>query len=302
MTKRAKKGRQPGFRMTQRDKEVVKAVYTHRALTTPQIEILLFPPDNGQVHGTKTSRARHRLKLLFHYGYLFRDEQPTKLSAGKKPLVYLLDRKAIPLLASEYGVFEEDIDWSPRNNKLAQRFLDHLLSMNDVRIAIEVGAGKQGIQLLHWLDEKTLKSREMKDSVEITGSEGQITKATIVPDGYFALTDGVYDYHNLLEIDMGTETGISDKFNRRTFARKIRGYLAYYDSGKYAKKYGATAMTVLTVTTGQARMSNLKKIAERLDGDEMFWFTTFDQVSPETVLTVPIWTVAGQKGFHPLVW
>ena len=46
--KHANIGKLPGFRMTQRDKEVIKAVYTHRALTTPQIEVLLFPPDNGQ--------------------------------------------------------------------------------------------------------------------------------------------------------------------------------------------------------------------------------------------------------------
>ena len=61
-------------------RQVVKAVYTHRALTTPQIEALLFPPENGQDHSTKTSRVRYRLKMLFQHGYLFRDEQPTKLS------------------------------------------------------------------------------------------------------------------------------------------------------------------------------------------------------------------------------
>ena len=292
----------PGFRITKRDKEMIKAVYTMRALTTPQIAIFLHPPDSGKVRRTTTSRVRHRLKLLFHYGYLCRLEQATKLSEGKKPLVYLLDKKAIPLLAHVYGVFEEEIDWSPRDNKIAQRFIDHLLAMNDVRIAIELGTGKQGYQLERWIDEKTLKSREMKDSVEIQGPKGQIEKATIVPDGYFTLTDGEYDYHNMLEIDMGTETGISDKFNRRTFARKMRSYLAYYSSGKYTEKYGADAMRVLTVTTSQERMKNLKKIAERLDGESVFWFTTFCQITPETVLTEPIWSVAGQVGFRPLTW
>jgi len=45
-----------------------------------------------------------RLKLLFHHGYLFRDEQPTKLTEGRRPLVYVLDQKegkAAPTLGKE---------------------------------------------------------------------------------------------------------------------------------------------------------------------------------------------------------
>jgi len=302
ITRRAGKSELPGFRITLRDVQVVKAVYTHRALTTPQIETLLFRPENGRQHPTKTSRCRHRLKLLFQYGILFRDEQPTRLSEGRKPLVYFIDKGAIPLLADAYDVFHEEIDWSPRENKVTWRFLDHWLATNDVRIAIEVAVGEEGLVLQRWLDEKTLKSREMKESVEIRSSGGRTTMATIVPDGYFKLSDGEYEYHHLLEADRGTETVQSAKFGRRDFTRKIRGYLAYYASGRYEAKYGARSMRVLIVTTSRKRMANLRALTERVGGGEQFWFTTFDEISPNTVLTEPIWEKAGHVGAHPLIW
>ena len=294
--------------MTERDKAVIKAVYTHRALTMPQIETLLFRPDNGQTHRTKTSRVRHRLKLLFQHGYLFRDEQPTKLSEGRKPLIYFIDHKAISLLAYELGVFPDDIDWKPKDNNVTWMFLDHLLATNDVRIAIEVAVDCAGMRLLRWFDDKTLKSREIRDSVEITGPEGARIRATIVPDGYFCLRDGEYEYHNFLEVDMGTETGKSSKFGRRDFSRKIRGYCAYYKTGLYQQKYAPEQrhddlpMRVLTVTTSPKRMANLKAVAEAAGAGEQFWFTTFDRIQPETVLTEPIWEVAGGEDLHSLTW
>ena len=307
-TRRVKKEMLPAFRMTERDKSIIKAVYTHRALVTPQIETLLFPPDKGQTHRTKTSRVRHRLKLLFQHGYLFRDEQPVKLREGRRPLVYFIDSKAVPMLADAFGVFREDIDWHPRDNNVTWMFLDHLLTTNDVRIAIEVAATNSGYKVTNWLDDKTLKSRDMRDSVNIVGPKGARVKATVVPDGFFVLNAGDYDYFNFLEVDMGTETGKSSKFGRRDFSRKILAYLAYYESGLYEEKYDPEnryedfPMRVLTVTTGPKRMANLKTVAEGAGAGEQFWFTTLDQVSPESVLQKTIWEIAGQEGLYSLVW
>lgn len=307
-TRRVKKSNLPAFRLTPRDREVVKAVYTHRAMTTPQIEALLFPPENGQDHRTKTSRVRHRLKMLFQHGYLFRDEQPTKLSEGRKPLVYFIDQQAVPLLAEEYGVFPEEIMWKPKDNDVRWMFLEHLLATNDVRIAIELAAKQHGYALHRWLDDMTLKSVEMRDSVTIYGPTGAPLKVTIVPDGYFFLTADSYDYHCFLEVDMGTETAKSSKFGRRDFSRKMLGYLEYYKSGLYKKKYDpeggyeALQMCVLTVTTSEARLASLKRVAEEAGAGEQFCFTTFGRVSPETVLTAPIWYLAGEEGLHSLIW
>jgi hypothetical protein len=229
--------------------------------------------------------------------------------------VYFIDKKAVPLLADELGVFPEDIDWHPRNNDVGWMFLDHLLATNDVRIAIEVATECKGFEIANWVNERSLKSREMRDSVEIVGPRGARHRVTIVPDGYFCLNDGQYEYHNFLEVDMGTETGRSSKFGRRDFSRKIRGYLGYYNSGKYQQKYDPDQeyddlpMRVLTVTTGRKRMANLKQVTENVlkeaksaSAGSLFWFTTFEMVTPETVLSEPIWEVAGQDGRAQLVW
>src|SRR5437879_335774 len=59
----------PGIVLTTRDMSILEAVYTYRALTTPQIAALLFVP-------TTRTWCNYRLKLLFHHGYLYRSEQP----------------------------------------------------------------------------------------------------------------------------------------------------------------------------------------------------------------------------------
>lgn len=161
LTRRADGNAIPGFRLTLRDREIIKSVYTFRALTTPQIETLLFAPEEGKDHPTKTSRCQYRLKLLYHAGYLFRDEQPQKLSEGRKPLVYFLDKKGAALVASVEGQTLEQLDWDRKDNTVSQLFLDHLLATNNVRIAITTAARDQNWVIETWLDDKTLKREHM---------------------------------------------------------------------------------------------------------------------------------------------
>jgi len=59
---------------------------------------------------------------------------------------------------------------------------------------------------------------------------------------------------------------------------------------------------VLTVTTTQKRLEHLRQATEAAGGQNRFWFTTFDQVTPETVLTAPIWQVAGADKCYALLW
>jgi hypothetical protein len=292
----------PGFRLTQRDREIVRAIYQHRALTTAQIEALFFPPSNGQGRAPSATRCQHRLKLLYHHGFLMRDEQPLKvLSAARKPLVYLLDQKGAALVAQMLGLDVEEIDWRPKDNQVSTLFLDHLLATNNVRVAITIAARQKGYAIEIWLDDKTLK-REMKDYVMLTGPQGGQEKAAVVPDGYFALHAGEYRYHHFLEIDLRTVVGEASKWGRRDWARKIKVYLAYHNGGQYQERYGTRSLRILTVTTGEKRLSNLKRITEKSGGRSRFWFTTFDLATSSKILTEPIWQVAGREGLHVLTW
>ena len=284
----------PPFRVSPRDRRIIRAVYEHRALTTDQIQGLLFPTKAGLTH------CQHRLKLLFHHGYLFRDEQPTKLSEGRKPLVYFLDAKGAAVLSEMFDLERGELDWHPRHNVVSHPFLNHLLETNEVRVAVEVAAEQQEAVVRQWLDEKTLKGSQMKEYVTFNGPQGGRFRAAIVPDGYFLLETREWSFRFFLEVDRGTVTGQWNRYGRRSWAKKTRAYLAYYRSGKYERRYGSSKGRVLTATVNEKRLATLKTITEGAGGRDRFWFTTFDRVTPETVLTAPIWHKAGDSGLYAL--
>jgi len=299
VTKRAIASELPAFRLTKRDTAIVKAVYDYRALTTPQIEKLLFPPDKRQDHPTKTSRCQHRLKLLFHGGYLWREEQSQRLSDGRKPLLHFLDEKGAQLLAQLQGIDRSRIAWKRKDNRVSPMFLEHLLATNDVRIAITLAASGLDVALEQWSDEKTLKSTAVKDYVEVAwsdknGHNRQHKKLAVVPDGYFVLSLGGRRGHFFLEIDLATEPG-------KRWADKVRGYLAYLESGLYQKRYQTKSLRVLTVTTGAKRLENLRQTTQAVGGGALFWFTTLAQAQPAAVLAGAIWQRARMEGRHSLI-
>lgn len=290
----------PQSRMTARDRGIVHAVYEYRALTTQQIFDLLFVPPGVQRLPSPSSRCLHRLKLLYHHGFLRREELPHMLAEGRKPFVYRLDKRGAELLAllDQSGV--DELDWSP-DEHLGHLFLDHLIRTNDVRIAIVRAAQRHTVTIETWLDERTL-SRFQKDTVMLTGPTGRKQSAAVVPDGYVHLYTGKHHYHQFLEVDRATVTGSSKSWTTRTWARKVATYIEYYRSGKYQDRYHTKSMRILTVTTGEKRLANLREITERSGGKARFWFTTFERIHHADVLADPIWDVAFGRGTRSLTW
>jgi hypothetical protein len=305
----------PPHHLTLRDLAIIEAVYAYRALTTPQIETLLFPsdpatvqPQADQPESGKTNRCRHRLKLLYHHGYLYRAELPVPLSQGRRPLVYFLDKRGRDALCDHYGLQPEDIDWQPRHNRVGDLFLEHLLQTNAVRVAITVAARQRNCELASWLDDRTLRKQQNRDYVTITGPQGgRSRRVALVPDGYCHLQSKQSDAHFLLELDRRTVVGHYSKWGGKDWARKVRAYIAYFSptanngASLYAQRYGTDKLRVLTITTGPRRLANLKRITEQVGGRKRFWFTTLDQVTPNTVLTALIWQKAGSDGCFPLL-
>lgn len=291
----------PPLHVTKRDLAVINACYEYRALTTPQIQRFFFT--EGSERG-RMVQCRERLKRLYHHGYLHRDERPTRLSDGRRSLVYFLDKKGAALLADYAGVETSALDWHPRSNAAGAGylFLDHLLKTNDIRIAITQAAERVGGVLHHWLDDKTLQSQQMKDYVTLWDEDGKERQAAVIPDGFYQLEMGENVYRDFLEVDLRTTIGVYTKPGRRDWARKVRVYLAYYADGRYQERYQSRAFRVLTVTTSDERLKNLKKITEESGGSHHFWFTTFDRLTSDTVFTEPIWTLAGREEYRTLIW
>jgi hypothetical protein len=290
----------PPFRLTRRDMAIINACYEYRAITSQQLQHLFFRygTDRGQL-----TQCQLRLKLLYHHGYLYRDEQPTKMSDGRRPLVYFLDRKGAAILAECLEIPVTDLDWSSKNNAAGAKhlFIDHLLATNDVRISLTLAAQQQQVTIERWLDDKTLKRSQMKDQVTIETTEEKQQQIAIIPDGYFHLRDGQRDYHYFIEADMRTMVGMSSKSGRRDWAKKIRSYLIYKDSGKFQERYEAKSFRVLTITTSEKRLQHLKQITEEVGGLSLFWFTTFKKIHTSNPLSESIWQVAGRAGEYSLL-
>ncbi len=146
--------------------------------------------------------------------------------------------------------------------------------------------------LAEWTGEAILRKEPAK--VEVTLKDGQTAKVTLVPDAVCKLVlPSVHATWIFLEIDRGTVTVESSHWELRSWRRKILGYLQLQESGGLEEHFGADSMIVATVTTSNQRLQNLKKASERADADHGFWFTIFEYIQSDQIITEPIWSVAG---------
>lgn len=273
----------PPIRVTPRDRDLIHTIYTHRVLRRDQIERLYFPSKNT---------ANARLAKLNQHGYLCRRRLPVEYGQGSSQWLYLLGSRGANLVAQVEGIDLEQLAWRRSHNHVSTMFLEHTLMVNDIRIAMQLGANRAGYRIERWLREEELKAQP--DRVWIETAPGQRREVALVPDGYFALAFGQRRAHFFVEADRATES------NGR-WAQKVLAYLAYVRSGAYARRYGTDCLRVLTVTTSQQRLHNLLRTTRKTGGGSMFWFTTMDRATPEQMLQAPIWRIPGQEAPSALI-
>ncbi len=285
----------PPMELTGRDREILRQVHLFRVLTREQIERLLFAPDHGQDHATKTSKVRQRLKLLYHHGYLQRLPVPVEPGAWAWRPVYRLGRKGAQLLAAERGIQPSELaywgqgdDRDHRKSDASLLFLAHTLAVNDVRVATTLAAQAYGYRIEKWLDETTLKRDEWKEYVSVSQYGGRSARVPVIPDAYFVLHLGDRRAHFFLELDWATMS--TERWQNRS-----RAYLEYVHSGRYQARYQTHSLRILTVTTTEQRLLHLKETTERAGGNELFWFTTLELATKEDIFFRPIWQVAGAR-------
>ena len=276
----------PSMVLTERDREVIKTVHAYGMLSRSQIETLLFTPEKGQGHPTKTSRCRRRLQLLYHNEYLERIPVRVQFGPGCSDFVYCLARRGAELVSKEV---DGEINWRPGSKVLTAFFLEHTLKTNDFRIAVVMAAEAEGFTAVNWVDENALKAMQ----VQVRNPESVVESLPFRPDGFFSLMmkEGAACF--FVEIDRGTMPSTR-------FADKVKAYRGCRQSGTSHQRFGTRNFRVLTVTTGKRRLKNLVKATEEARGDHRFWFATFDAIKPETVLSARIWQATGQDGLRSL--
>lgn len=303
----------PVLSLRARDFQMLETIGACGGLTALHLTALFFPPYRYPV-SVAHSNCERRLKLLHVHGYVARIEQPQILSDGRKPFVYTLTKKGAQMLAHSMECELSELQWRVLEGE-SEHFLDHLLLTNNVRTALlsAIQHHSNEVAIQTWRDDVTLKRLHSQDRLKIEVGEGRTETRILVPDGYVLLyaqrmrdfrnpaaPPGPRELHHFLEIDRATETGASTVEHRRTWAKKIKMYLAYYEQF-YEQRYGTKGLRILTVTTSKKRMENLMEVTGRAGGKFRFWFTTFAQISTESILTEPIWQMVGREEPTPLL-
>lgn len=291
----------PQLRLTLRDVAILEDLYTSRYMTAPQIQALHWRENRGGQFG-QLKACQHRLRLMHDAGLVRRIEPFIHYTEGKKPLIYAINKAGAQVLTNELGIDPTTIDYKPQSGEENYPFLQHLLDTTELRIAFTVATEAAGLQLELWRNERELKSEGMSDVIVLTDPEGKKHKAAVVPDAVVCLNRAGKRAIFLLEIDRRTVTVDPTKWEKRGWARKVRTYTAYFESEAYKQRYGEHIAQVLTVTTGETRLTHLKEATEAAQGGKRFWFATFEAATkPEQLLTEAIWVRAGMDGLHALI-
>jgi hypothetical protein len=258
----------PNFRLTERDKRILEAIHAFDGLLSfSQIKRLFF---SGK------SQAELRLRLLYQHGFVNRLDRLQRLRAPE--MVYWLDKKGAEWVASAQGVELSEFPW---RKELRWFQIEHDLAVNDFRLCLgqAVQAHPQ-VRLESWVPETEFRAYPDRIIYEHNGAR---LKRSMRPDGYFMLATQQHRIRYLLEIDRSTED------NPRFLRDKILPGLAYIKSPAYEERFGHRSGRWLVVTTGERRLRNMLRQAQNAGAKGVFFFTTFDQVTVETLLFAPIW-------------
>jgi hypothetical protein len=270
----------PPILLTPRDLALLEDVWRFRFLTTSQIETLRAA-DTKEVHRfiSRLTLTR-RLKLLFHHRYLRRIARP--LAQGSREPVYLLDSEGARALSRLHG----EVSAPPPSRLPAQAALEHLLAIGQVRLSLLVAGSlsaypSQGdYALVEWLAGDKARFRV---TLEEAGRRRQAV--SIVPDGCAIVRQGGFRHHSFVEMDRSTEP-------QRTIAAKGRGYLAYWESGGFARDFNVPVglgFRVLFVAPTAKRAQTILKAVGTLNGPrQLFRVALAEEITPERILTA-VW-------------
>jgi len=262
----------PRFRLTERDLEILRAVYRHRLLSSGHLVSLA---------GGSPQRVLRRLQSLFHHGYLDRPRaQLDWYSEGSKPLVYALGRKGAKAIGRAGG------RWTQKNRELGRGFLHHTLAVADALVSIELACRETG-------GPKFVPEEDLRASLPATAHpdgnpfrmrvsfryRGRRETLGIIPDGVFALrysdrSSGRETDYFFLEADRGTMPVTRKNLLRTSLARKYLAYHAAWKQGLHARLFGLPNFRVLIVTTTEARRRNLERALPEVlgSGKRLFVF------------------------------
>lgn len=280
------------WRFTERDQKILLAMARYEGfLSVPQVLDLYFPSSKSAV-----KRAYKRLELLWRARYLNR---PTREQRRELPeMMYWLAKKGHDFVQSEgagfyvrrkvKGEIKDVMAWVKKPRFIQAR---HDLMINEFHLDVELASREHDFEIFDW--QPSYIFHRNGDLVHFTDSKGRPAKKRYEPDSYFMLEYKQQGRRFLLEIDRGRA---GKEQVHRVVNEKILLGVPYIKSREYKERFGIeqqkrSSGRMLIVTSGQGRLENLiEKTVEHFPKlAQWYLFTTFDQVTKDTVVTEPIW-------------
>jgi hypothetical protein len=195
------------------------------------------------------TRANCRLLALTRAGLLRRIFVGT-IAGGKKAL-YLLSPSGARLVgATSIG---------PKRSRdqvvVADLFVAHQTFINELYCAVKYGlTAPNGMRFSRWLSFSAPLDRAIP----------------LVPDGYIEFADSGAVLAAFLEVDLGHE-------RLSVWREKVRNYLQWAVSGRFAERFGGSRFFVLVVCDSHGRMESLRAATAALTR-KIFRFATMSSI------------------------
>jgi hypothetical protein len=223
----------------ERDVWLLEALSKMRFLTTGQIAGLGF--------GGSRWAANKRLRKLLDAGLV-----RVWVRHLAEENVYSVDRMG----ARQLGDLQDD-EKAPRVPRGLDGNLDHLLAINEFRIALTLGLERAAGEIAWW-----------RSDWELRGS----VRACIVPDAFFTIRWAREERSYVLEADNNTRSV-------RQFLKKLLGYASLLETGEGA--YRVSDLQVLVVTRDAAWLERYRRALRILPMRSQVWFTTLAEAKEE---------------------
>lgn len=277
------------LKLTDRDRKIIKWIYQHRFLSSELVFSL--------VEGSKQGILR-RLHLLFHGGYLDRPKRQSIAFGNNHSIIYGLGNRGANLLASEFDLPIETVDWTRKNRDSKDIFLKHTLMVSRIMTVLRLACWKRSdVEFIepdrlikNRLKPPSIKTHNLSWRVSIKkGEYGQKRNFSfnMIPDNVFGLrfknNNSYREQYFFLEADRSTMPVRRTNFYRSSFYKKMLGYIASYKNELFSEYFGFKKVRVLTITKSDKRIKNMinvnKDLHDLRNGYNLFIFARDETIN-----------------------
>lgn len=229
-----------GFQLVDGDLEILRFALELRHATIENL---------AELCGRSYTRTHKRVEKLTERHYL------ACLTRRPAKHIYALGPEGVAALIEQGYAPQELAGKRIRHGELKEIYILHTLFVSAIHAKLIVLARSTPIKLVDW-DE----GRSLWDSVPVRDEMG-VRVIPVCPDARFALKhtglpDGKNKFNFFLEADRAT-------MSHNRMKEKVRGFIAYFQQQKHAKKYPwMRFFRVATVTETKARARELAKTFE----------------------------------------